>query len=350
MPQTSNRLLFAAVLCLPVLSLGRDAAVQLSSHGPEEHQAWREQMRRARGLREELEYSKAEKAFLDALRIVETPNRQDPHIATTLFELGSVYQAMRQDLQAEHCYRRALDVVEHSLGPDHPLNALVLSNLLSLYVESGQFAKAGRLQRRCSQFAKTLEQDLPHANRLLESLGLLSYVQRRYTEAERYFRMALTQMERAQPQQAAVRVHLLGNLALTVVQTSGGTEAEMIAEQARGLAEMSFGKDWPVHVEMELTGVLAAVYMADHRDSDAEAAFMHILELASKSLGPAHPTTAGYKLQYSVLLRRMGKTGAAKEMARQADAILREHAIRGAAWNTVDINDLGGANGGNPRP
>jgi tetratricopeptide (TPR) repeat protein len=307
-------------------------------------------MRRARRFREELEYSKSEKAFLDALRIVETPNRQDPHIATTHFELGSLYQAVRQDLQAEHCYRRALDAVERSLGPDHPLNALVLSNLLSLYVESGQFAKAQRLQPRCRQFAETLEPDLPHANRLLESLGLLAYVQRRYTEAERYFRMALKQMERAPPQQAAVSVHLLGNLALAVVQTSGGTEAEMIVEQARDLAKGSFGTDWPVHVEMELTGVLAAVYMADHRDSDAEAAFMRVLELASKSLGPAHPTTAGYRRQYSVLLRRMGKTAAAKEMARQADAILREHAIRGAAWNTVDINDLGGVNGRNVRP
>jgi Tfp pilus assembly protein PilF len=331
------------LLLLPSLAgflLASEGTGCVAPGSPEEYQAWEQQMKRARRLRAELAYSQAEEAFLQALKVIESPNRLDLHAADTFFELGSVYQDKRQDIQAEHCYRRALNSATRCLGPDHPVNGLFLANLLALYVQSGQLAKAERLRPRCTEFSETLGPDLPQTGRLLESLGLLSFVHGKYTEAERCFRKALAQLDKADPPDPALAIHLLSNLAIAVAHGSRSSEALPVMEQALEVAKRAYGAHCPVQVEMETAGALAVVYMAAGRDSEAEAALNRAIVLGVTAFGPAHPTVGTYLQQCSILLRHMGRKSEAKEMARRANAVLGAQARQGPASHVVDVNDL----------
>ena len=61
-----------------------------------------------------------------------------PTVATSLNNLAALFQAQGQYTQAEPLYRRSLAIREKSLGPDHPDVATSLNNLAQHYQAQGQ--------------------------------------------------------------------------------------------------------------------------------------------------------------------------------------------------------------------
>ncbi|MDZ4723543.1 MAG: tetratricopeptide repeat protein, partial [candidate division Zixibacteria bacterium] len=56
--------------------------------------------------------------------------------------LAGLYNTQGQYALAEPLYKRALEIREKALGPDHPDVALSLNNLAFLYNTQGQYALA----------------------------------------------------------------------------------------------------------------------------------------------------------------------------------------------------------------
>jgi tetratricopeptide (TPR) repeat protein len=127
--------------------------------------------------------------------------------AATLNARGNeLYQAGKY-AEAEPLYKRALEIREKALGPDHPDVAQSLNGLAELYRAQGRYAEAEPLFKRAlAIFEKALGPDHPDVAQSLNGLAELYRAQGRSAEAEPFFKRALAIFEKALgPDQPAVR-------------------------------------------------------------------------------------------------------------------------------------------------
>ena len=71
-------------------------------------------------------YTEAEKQLVAAVKEAEGLGPQDPRLATSLNNLGLVYDAQGRYAEAEPLYKRSLAIWEKALGPEHPDVAMSL--------------------------------------------------------------------------------------------------------------------------------------------------------------------------------------------------------------------------------
>ena len=91
---------------------------------------WDALNREVRELYSAGEYDRAEVMARKALEVAEaTVDPDHPAVATSLSNLASLYMARANYAEAERLYLRALTIGEKALGPDHPTLAIRLSNL-----------------------------------------------------------------------------------------------------------------------------------------------------------------------------------------------------------------------------
>jgi tetratricopeptide (TPR) repeat protein len=86
------------------------------------------------------DYAKAEPFFRRALEIRNTVlGPEHPDTAASLNNLAALYWAMAVYDQALPFYQRALKIREKALGPEHPRTAISLNNLALLYQAMGAY-------------------------------------------------------------------------------------------------------------------------------------------------------------------------------------------------------------------
>lgn len=99
---------------------------------------------------------------------------EHPNVATSLNNLAYLYKSQGRRSEAEHLYRRSLEIRERKLGAEHPAVAISLNNLAGLYDSQGKYSKAEPLYARSlAIFVKTLGQDHPNTQTVTSSLTLL---------------------------------------------------------------------------------------------------------------------------------------------------------------------------------
>ena len=108
------------------------------------------------------EYDRAVVVTKKALEVAEKNIGPDhPDVAESLNNLALLYRIQGQYAQAEPLYQRSLAIWEKALGPDHPGVATSLNNLALLYQTQGQYAQAEPLyQRSLAIWEKALGPDL----------------------------------------------------------------------------------------------------------------------------------------------------------------------------------------------
>ena len=98
----------------------------------------------------------------------------------------------RKDDEAEPLYRRALEIREAQLGPDHPGVAQSLNNLAELLRDQAKDDEAEPLHRRALAIREAqLGPDHPDVANSLNSLASLLVAQAKDDEAEPLYRRAL---------------------------------------------------------------------------------------------------------------------------------------------------------------
>ena len=130
-------------------------------------------------LNERADYVNSTKLYRRALEIREKVLGPDhPSVATTLNNLGGLYRAQGKYDEAEPLYRRALEIREKVLGPDHPYVATTLNNLGLLLAAQGKYDEAEPLYRRSLEIReKVLGPDHPDVAYSLHNLGTILYEQ-----------------------------------------------------------------------------------------------------------------------------------------------------------------------------
>ncbi len=272
-------------------------------------------------LEEAGDYSTAEPLCRRALDIDEKalgPNHLK--VARDLNNLAALLYAKGEYAAAEPLQRRALDIRERALGPNHPDVAQSLNNLGLLLEAKGDYAGAEPLYRRALTIdEKTLGPDDPRVARDLNNLAGLLYAKGDYAGAEPLFRRTLTIKEKTLGPDHPDVATGLNNLAEVLVARGDYAEAEMLFWRAVLINAKALGPD---HRYVAATfNNLGALYRAKGDYAGAELLYRRALSIDEKALGADHADVATDLNNLAVLLAEKGDFAGAEPLMRRAVAI-----------------------------
>ena len=127
------------------------------------------------GLVAKGQHRAAEAATREAIQIFRSLLGEDhPSYASSLNDLGTLYQDRGDYRRAEPLFRRSLEIYKKALGEDHPFYADGLNNLGTLFRAAGDYRRAEPLLRRAMEIRKkAVGEGHPDYANSLNNLGTL---------------------------------------------------------------------------------------------------------------------------------------------------------------------------------
>jgi tetratricopeptide (TPR) repeat protein len=150
-------------------------------------------------------------------------------------EVMSLYRQGSYD-RAVVVAKRALQVAEQEMGPNHLSVAKSLNNLAELYRTQGQYAQAEPLYKRSLAIKETsLGPDHPDVAKSLNNLAFLYYTQGQYAQAEPLYKRSLAIREKALGPNHPEVAQSLENMAVLYRKSGAEKEAEAIEKRAAAI-------------------------------------------------------------------------------------------------------------------
>jgi len=324
-------------------------------------------------------YADAENALSLALGEAEKFGPLDDRLATTLNNLGQVYDQEGKYEQAEPLYKRCLRISEKIKGPNHPDVAISLKNLGQLYWEQGKYEESEALINRAMQIdEKALGPNDRQVANLANSLATLYASQGRYAESERLYKRALQIWGQSNNPDLASVVNNLAQLyykqgkydqaeplykrALQIFEKTSGFNSSGVATALHNLAQLyrKQGKsDWaesmykrslqieertfgPEHPDVAPTlDSLAELYREQGKFAEAEPLYKRALQIREKHLGPNHPDLATSLNNLALLYVALGKNAQAEPLYERALAIDKKARGANSPETAKTLNNLG---------
>lgn len=235
----------------------------------------------------------AEPLFLRAKRILEqTEGSAHPQLARCFYHMGQLYHGLGQFRKAVQFKRRALEIQEKTLGPEHNIVATTLNCLASLLEHSqGRYVEAERLFRRSLAIREKIFGS--HHPDIAQSLILLAWRHKkhgRFRQAEYYYRRGLAIQKKTLGPNHPDASWTLHGLASLYHHQKRLEEAESAYTQSLEIRKSIFGPDHQ-HVAWTLVH-LASVYRDQGRFDQAMQICQRALAIHKQKLGIDHPNTA----------------------------------------------------------
>lgn len=136
-------------------------------------------------------YSEAEKLFLSARKEGEKSGARYGHYATSLLNLGQVYDKMDKVAEAEKVYKEALAIYEKSYGASSPEDAKALQGLADTYRHHNKYNEAVPLYQRALKIRDLTGATHPDTAETLNGLGESLRKQGKNFEAVPMFKRSL---------------------------------------------------------------------------------------------------------------------------------------------------------------
>ncbi|MGY8667600.1 CHAT domain-containing tetratricopeptide repeat protein [Bradyrhizobium sp. UFLA05-109] len=235
-------------------------------------------------------------------------------LAGALNNLAQINAAQGHDDQAEPLYKRAVALMEKSLGLDAVEIAPELNNLAALYQRQQRFADAEPLFKRALTIReRTLPREHPDVGQSLNNLATLYVKQERYADAEPLFQRALAIYQKAGgPEHPAVAT-LLNNIGQLDRNLNRDADAEAPIKRSLAIREKVLGADHP-DVARSLNN-LAGLYEHEQRYADSGPLYRRALSIRERALGPDHPDVVTSIGNLAYFLQVSGKTADALPLA-----------------------------------
>lgn len=282
------------------------------------------------------DYSGAETILIGALKETDSFSPGDPRRAIVLNNLGSVYQYMNRYTQAEQCYRRAVDIEAKlwGTGEDKPFRSTL--NLAALYIETGQYEKAERLELRSLAEQPSARRNDGDFARLLLLIGDLEEHQGRYAKAQECDEKALTIFEKLAPD-GRQAMETLNGLCVLYQASRRNVDALSYCERSLKIAEGLSNLEPSMQALLQAN--VGTLQFLVHGSEQAEPFYSKALAVAETGLGPKHPLLGRILLSYADFLERTKRQGQAKQFRRRAKAILAADTDVSRKYS-VDLSDL----------
>ncbi|SDH24412.1 Tetratricopeptide repeat-containing protein [Bradyrhizobium sp. Rc2d] len=234
--------------------------------------------------------------------------------AAALNNLGQVHAGQGSDDLAEPLYKRAIALMEKSLGLDTPLVASELTNLAALYQRQGRFAEAEPLFKRALAVReKSLPREHPDVGQALNNLATLYVKQEHFADAEPLFQRALAIYQKAAgPEHPAVAT-VLNNIGQVDRDLNRDADAEAPIKRSLAIREKVLGPEHP-DVARSLNN-LAGLYQHQQRYAEAEPLYRRALAIRERAFGADHPDVAISTSNFAYFLQVSGRTADALPFA-----------------------------------
>ncbi|HEX8699453.1 MAG TPA: tetratricopeptide repeat protein, partial [Myxococcaceae bacterium] len=235
----------------------------------------------------------------------EHPQLTDAHTG-----MGIVLNAQGRYDEALVHYRHALEVIRRAYGPEHPLCAVHLNNMATSLRLQGKVSEAVTVQTEALALSERgLGPEHPSTGMMRANLGDALLRQGKAREA-------LAQYERALPVLTAAhgRVHqrvasVLMSVGNAHSDLAEGPQAEAAYAEVLALQQKLLG---PEHPEVALTyNNLGALMLEMERYAEARRLLLRARELWEKALGPEHPKVASVVLNLARVDLAEGRSQAA---------------------------------------
>jgi len=277
---------------------------------------------------ENADYQDAEPLYKRALVMLEKSlGENHPQVATALNNMAALYQATNRLSEAEPLFKRALAIDEASFGKDYPNVATYLNNLAQLYQDTNRLSEAEPLMKRAlAIWEKSLGENHPQVATALNNLAALYQATNRLSEAEPLMKRAVEILENPGGEPLPNYAGSLNNLAELYRATNRFSEAEPLYKRALAIDEARLGKDHP-DVAIRLNN-LAQLYQDTNRLSEAEPLTKRALAIDETSFGKDHPNVARDLNNLALLYKATNRFSEAEPMYKRAVEILTDFTRR----------------------
>jgi CHAT domain-containing protein len=180
------------------------------------------------------DYAQAEPYYLEAKNIMEkTLEKDHSGYATLLNNLGLLYLEMGYSAKAEPYYLEAKNIREKTLGKEHSAYVNSLHNLGALYNKTGDYAQAESYYLEAKNImGKTLGKEYPEYAPFLHNLGYLYDEMGDYAQAESYYLEAKNIMEKTLEKDHPYYAGTLTNLLTLYLSAKNYPQASLFASKA----------------------------------------------------------------------------------------------------------------------
>ena len=134
-------------------------------------------------------------------RIIRSPVPADAHEGphpdlAALLRHGALKLETGNDAEAEVFFRKALEIGDRTVGPDHPDMILLLNDLTRIYLKQSAYASAEPLLLRLLEMKRSKGEDHPEVATVMASLATVRQALGRHESAEQLWRRVLEIRER----------------------------------------------------------------------------------------------------------------------------------------------------------
>jgi non-specific serine/threonine protein kinase/serine/threonine-protein kinase len=258
-------------------------------------------------------YEEAERLARRSLEIrTALLDADDVRVAESTAGLANVHMRFGRLEEAQRLYERAVEVYVARM-PDDPVTADIINDLGVTHAIKGDARKAEELFRRALEMAEPiLGPDHPKIGLRLTSLGIVSRDLGRHEEAERHLRRALEIVEKAYGEDHPQVANTLYELGATCSLRGRHAEAEPLLERSLAIREARLGQSHP-YVAETLLG-LAELRRDQGRPQEAEAHYQRGLSILEDAVEPRHPMLVRTRESYAAFLRAQGREEEAADL------------------------------------
>jgi tetratricopeptide (TPR) repeat protein len=299
---------------------------------------WRDAVTRSMSLEQEGKYHEARAVLNRALEEARLDPGDPVRAGTVLWRLGWVCFSLGDYDEASLRYRASIIQLEKALGSAHPVLATVMGGYASVLEARLEFKAAERIRRRALEILEsTVGREHPDAFAIRADLARGFYAKGDYPRAEAALRQVLADWPANRPEMDARLAQLWSCLGYVLQKTSRPAEAMEAFRRSLGLTSKLAGPGHPVHLDARYG--LALALIACGLAGQAAQILEESSAQADRILGPAHPLSLQILETRGRVLRQLG----AKAQARQME---KEVAIRGKSAArippSVSFADLAG--------
>jgi tetratricopeptide (TPR) repeat protein len=286
------------------------------------------------------DYARGVASYKAAADIAERFDRSDKRRVAASNALANMYDALGQFADAEVQYRRALKAAAESAGTSSPEYALVLGNIGTVYVETGQSASGEKLMREALGIYAAC--DPPDQLRIAiakNAVAEVLSVNGKYKEAETLLTEALPVLEK-NPDIWGETSIAINNLGVARFSLGKHDDARQLLRRALAMMEEHTGPDHPM-LARTLNNLASLEARTGHREESGKC-LRRALDIAERRLGPEHPVYAAILGNYAAFLRQGGEKSQAKVLEARSHQILKDSSRRNGIGAVIDVHSLRG--------
>jgi tetratricopeptide (TPR) repeat protein len=237
--------------------------------------------------------------------------------ANALNNLGFIFYKIGDYAKAEPRLKESLRIRQKALGSEDPATAASLHLLAQFYLAMGEYAKAESLLQESLQVRrKVLGPEHRETVDTLSDLAMLYQKTGRYAEAEQRDKQALWIRQKILGSEHPDTARSLSNLGELYEAKGDYDEAKQRLQEALRIFQKMLGPEHPDTA----TGLnnLAGLYWTINEYKNAEPLMRRALAIDEASFGPDHPNVARDHNNLGMMYRTMGNYNKAQPLLQQA--------------------------------